>query len=104
MTVQKLKALGCRFALDDFGSGFCSFAYLKHLPMDYLKIDGAFVRDVTDDPIDAAMVRAIHEIGKVLGMQTIAEFVENQEILRCVRHTLNFAPMRARRGNPQPHR
>ncbi len=84
MAIKKLKELGCRFALDDFGSGFCSFAYLKHLPMDYLKIDGAFVRDITEDPIDAAMVRAIHEIGKVLGMQTIAEFVENREILRCV--------------------
>ena len=83
--IKKLKALGCKFALDDFGSGLSSFAYLKTLPVDYLKIDGVFVKDIETDPIDLAMVKSINDIGHVMGKQTIAEFVENEAILKKLR-------------------
>ena len=83
--IRTLKELGCRFALDDFGSGLSSFAYLKTLPVDYLKIDGMFVKDIEKDPIDLAMVKSINDIGQVMGKQTIAEGVENEEILRMLR-------------------
>jgi diguanylate cyclase (GGDEF)-like protein/PAS domain S-box-containing protein len=83
--IQSLKELGCKFALDDFGTGLSSFGYLKHFPVDFLKIDGSFVKEILHDPIDREMVRSINEIGHLTGKQTIAEFAENQEIIQMLR-------------------
>lgn len=80
--MDTLRKLGVQFALDDFGTGFSSFTYLKHLPVDYVKIDGTFVRDIVDDPVDQAMVRSINQIAHSLNKITIAEFVENEAILQ----------------------
>ncbi|MEJ0087558.1 MAG: EAL domain-containing protein [Pseudomonadota bacterium] len=82
--IQALKELGCRFALDDFGTGLSSFGYLKHFPVDFLKIDGSFVREILHDPIDREMVRSINEIGHLTGKKTIAEFAENAEIIQML--------------------
>ena len=76
--IESLKFMGCRFVLDDFGSGFSSFAYLKNLPVDLLKIDGEFVRNMENDPIQRTMVASINQIGQVMGLGTIAEWVENE--------------------------
>ena len=100
--ISILKELGCRFALDDFGSGLSSFGYLKNLPVDYLKIDGMFVKDIVDDPINRAMVKSINEIGHVMGMKTIAEFVENDVIKGMLKEIgFDYAQGYAI-GKPQP--
>ncbi len=83
--MERLRLLGCRFALDDFGSGLSSFGYLKSLPVDYLKIDGLFIRDISANPINQALVRAINEVGHVMKLKTVAEYVEDQQTLDMVR-------------------
>ena len=80
--INSLKKIGCKFSLDDFGSGLSSFAYLKNLPVDYLKIDGNFVKHMDTDAVDCAMVSSMHQLGSLIGMKTIAEFVENDAILK----------------------
>ena len=83
--IRRLRALGCHFALDDFGSGLSSFAYLKHLDVEFLKIDGLFVKDIAQNSLDRTMVQSIHEIGHALGKKTIAEHVENEATLQILR-------------------
>jgi diguanylate cyclase (GGDEF)-like protein/PAS domain S-box-containing protein len=83
--ISALRAKGCRFALDDFGSGLSSFGYLKNLNVDYLKISGHFVRGIVNDPIDRAMVESINDIGHVMGLTTIAECVESEAIMTSLR-------------------
>ena len=83
--INRLKSAGCYFSLDDFGSGLTSFSYLKNLPVDFLKIDGHFVKDIGHDPIDYAFVDSTNQIGHVMGITTIAEFVENDIILEALK-------------------
>jgi len=100
--IASLRELGCQFALDDFGSGLSSFAYLKNLKVDYLKIDGIFVKDIADDPIDHAMVKSINDIGHVMGMKTIAEFVESNKIKSMLKKIGVDYAQGYEIGRPQP--
>jgi diguanylate cyclase len=79
--IKQIRTLGVQVALDDFGSGASSFGYLKTQPVDYLKIDGQFVRDVVDDPLDEAAVRCFAEVARIVGVKTVAEFVDRPEVL-----------------------
>jgi len=100
--IKTLEDRGCWFALDDFGTGLSSFAYLKNLPVRFLKIDGAFVKGIVENAIDLAMVSSIHEIAHVMGKQTIAEFVENVTILDRLRELgVDYAQGYAL-GHPKP--
>ena len=83
--IEKMKVIGVKFSLDDFGTGLSSYSYLRSLPVDYLKIDGIFVKDIKTSPSDYAVVKSINEIGHFMGKKTIAEFVENDEILEILR-------------------
>lgn len=82
--INTLKAKGCRFSLDDFGMGLSSYAYLKNLPVDFLKIDGTFVKDMHDDPADRELVRSVNQIAHVIGIKTIAECVESETVWKLV--------------------
>ncbi|MDH3363087.1 MAG: EAL domain-containing protein [Gammaproteobacteria bacterium] len=79
--MAELRELGCELALDDFGTGYSSFSYLQKLHFDYIKIDGAFVKDLPNNPVDQKMIRLIAEIGREAGMKTVAEYVQNAETL-----------------------
>lgn len=83
--ITTLKELGCSFSLDDFGTGVSSFGYLKELPVDYLKIDGSFIKDILTDEVGRAMVQSVSQIGQLMDVQVIAEYVENNEIIRMLR-------------------
>ena len=97
-----LRGCGFRFTLDDFGSGLSSFTYLKKLPVDFLKIDGVFVRDILSDPVDYAMVKAISELGQLLGKEIIAELVETDELADELRNMgVNYMQGHSY-GKPQP--
>ena len=103
--ITKLREAGAVFALDDFGNGFSSFSYLKRLPVDYLKIDGSFVKDIENDEIDLAMVEAVNNIGHAMGMKTIAEYVHNESIRTNLREIgVDFAQgYTVSRPTPLPH-
>jgi diguanylate cyclase (GGDEF)-like protein/PAS domain S-box-containing protein len=83
--MQSLRSLGSSFAVDDFGAGFASYAYLKELPVQYLKIDGSFVRKLETEPVDRALVESINHIGHVLGLETIAEWAETPQVVDALR-------------------
>jgi EAL domain-containing protein (putative c-di-GMP-specific phosphodiesterase class I) len=85
--ISLLKGLGCEFALDDFGKGLSSFSYLKHIPVDAIKIDGNFVKDIVDDNISSAFIDAINQIAHVMGIVTVAEYVENETIYNAIMKT-----------------
>ncbi len=100
--IKQLRSMGLKVALDDFSSGFASYAYLRHLPLDILKIDGSFISGLENDPINQAMVGSMQQIAQQLGLRTVAEFVETEASLECVRRLgLDYAQGYII-GHPQP--
>ncbi len=90
--MNKLHKVGCKFSLDNFGSGLSSFTYLKNLPVDYIKMDGVFVRSILDDSVNHAMIKAINEIGQTLGRKTVAMHIENGQLLSTIKELgVNYA-------------
>lgn len=83
--IANIKQMGCKFSLDDFGSGLSSFSYLKNMPVDNIKIDGIFIREINIDETNRIFVESIHNISKIMGIKTTAEYVENEEILQCIK-------------------
>jgi diguanylate cyclase (GGDEF)-like protein len=100
--MQELRGMGCRFAIDDFGSGHASYAYVERLPVDHVKIDGAFVRDLLDNPLHRAIVESVHLIGRTLNIKTVAESVEVQEVADALAHIGIDAGQGWLFGKPQP--
>lgn len=100
--IRELKNLGCQFALDDFGNSLSSLAYLKRLPVDYLKIDGLFLKEIESDPVDLAMVKSIDQISQVMGKQTIAESVESPSVVKLLREIGIDYAQGYELGAPQP--
>ena len=84
--INDLRALGCRFALDDFGSGMSSYAYLKSLPVDFLKIDGIFIQELLHTPVNSAIIKSFHQVAQAMGIRTIAEFVDSEQKLLHLQH------------------
>ena len=100
--VRHLRKMGCRLALDDFGTGQCSFAYLKDLPVQFLKIDGVFVRDILENPLSESIVQSVIAIAKVMHAATVAEHVENELVIQRLRqHGIDYAQGFAI-GRPKP--
>lgn len=90
--IANVKEMGCKFSLDDFGSGLSSFSYLKNMPVDNIKIDGVFIREISNDPINKVFVESIHNISQIMGIKTTAEYVENKETLDCIKSIgINYA-------------
>ena len=101
--IRRFKNLGCRFALDDFGIGFSSFSYLRFLPVDYLKIDGTYIRDMDKDFTHRALVKAMNAVAHALGKKTIAEFVENKEVMKSLQELQVDYGQGYYIGKPGPH-
>lgn len=100
--LRNLRKQGFAFAIDDFGSGFASYGYLRELPVDYVKIDGCFVRQLAGNAKDYAIVKSIHDVCAVMGIETVAEFVESQDIIRKLEEIgINYAQGYAV-GRPKP--
>ena len=102
----QLRDLGCRIAVDDFGTGYSSFSYLKRLPVDYLKIDGSFIKGLPRDRVDQSMVRMVGEVARAAGMQTVAEYVHSAAALALLASTasttLKASTLGVRRRRPSP--